>query len=177
MEKFEQKKNQTTNNGGMTMIKNMKKQLKNEKGLTLIELLAVIVILAIIAAIAIPAIGNIIANSKYNAIKSDGINVINAAQLYYLDYPDEYDGDNSITPEVEGAVTAKGLQDTGYLDNKGTIPNGATISRDTPNKLTATGIEFNGKSVEFNNVSIEDINADSQKGSESGEKAINPQED
>ena len=42
------------------MFKNMKKQLNNEKGLTLIELLAVIVILAIIAAIAVPAIGNII---------------------------------------------------------------------------------------------------------------------
>ena len=36
------------------MFKNMKKQLNNEKGLTLIELLAVIVILAIIAAIAVP---------------------------------------------------------------------------------------------------------------------------
>lgn len=34
-----------------------KKLLKNEKGLTLVELLAVIVILAIIAAIAVPAIG------------------------------------------------------------------------------------------------------------------------
>ncbi|MGM9950417.1 MAG: prepilin-type N-terminal cleavage/methylation domain-containing protein, partial [Lysinibacillus sp.] len=34
------------------MLQQMKKRMKNEKGLTLIELLAVIVILAIIAAIA-----------------------------------------------------------------------------------------------------------------------------
>ena len=52
------------------MFKNMKKQLNNEKGLTLIELLAVIVILAIIAAIAVPAIGNIINNSKDKAVLS-----------------------------------------------------------------------------------------------------------
>ena len=70
------------------MIKNMRKQLKNEKGLTLVELLAVIVILAIIAAIAIPAIGNIITNSKYNAVKADALNVLNAGKLYYLDNPE-----------------------------------------------------------------------------------------
>ena len=46
------------------MIKKMRERLTNQKGLTLIELLAVIVILGIIAAIAIPSIGNIIQNSK-----------------------------------------------------------------------------------------------------------------
>jgi type IV pilus assembly protein PilA len=60
-----------------------KKALKNEKGLTLIELLAVIVILAIIAAIAIPAIGNIINNSKVDAVKSEAIQILNGAKLYY----------------------------------------------------------------------------------------------
>ncbi|RIV13331.1 prepilin-type N-terminal cleavage/methylation domain-containing protein, partial [Priestia flexa] len=46
----------------------MKKFLKNEKGLTLIELLAVIVILGIIAAIAIPSIGGIIQKSREDAV-------------------------------------------------------------------------------------------------------------
>ena len=41
------------------MKRKMKALLKNEKGLTLIELLAVIVILGIIAAIAVPSIGGI----------------------------------------------------------------------------------------------------------------------
>ena len=44
------------------MKKFLQKRLNNEKGLTLVELLAVIVILGIIAAIAIPSIGNIIQN-------------------------------------------------------------------------------------------------------------------
>ncbi|MEG0472504.1 MAG: prepilin-type N-terminal cleavage/methylation domain-containing protein [Solibacillus sp.] len=61
------------------------KHIKNEKGLTLIELLAVIVILAIIAAIAIPAIGNIIENSKIKALKADAATVLNAGQIYYAD--------------------------------------------------------------------------------------------
>ena len=46
------------------MKKFLQKRLNNEKGLTLVELLAVIVILGIIAAIAIPSIGNIIENSE-----------------------------------------------------------------------------------------------------------------
>lgn len=62
-----------------------KKLLKNQKGLTLIELLAVIVILAIIAAIAIPAIGNIISNSKDKAILSDAAGVLAGAKIAITD--------------------------------------------------------------------------------------------
>ncbi len=62
-----------------------KKLLKNQKGLTLIELLAVIVILAIIAAIAIPAIGNIITNSREKAIITEGLNIISGAKIAKMD--------------------------------------------------------------------------------------------
>jgi len=62
-----------------------KKLLKNQNGLTLIELLAVIVILAIIAAIAIPAIGNIINNSKDKAILSDAAGVLAGAKIAIAD--------------------------------------------------------------------------------------------
>ena len=54
----------------------MRKILKNQKGLTLVELLAVIVILGIIAAIAVPAIANIIDNSRKDA------QIANAEALY-----------------------------------------------------------------------------------------------
>ena len=67
------------------MFSTLKKHIKNEKGLSLVELLAVIVILAIIAAIAIPAIGNIIANSRVKSEISDAVQILNAAKLYELD--------------------------------------------------------------------------------------------
>lgn len=160
-------KNNNENNGGFNMFKTMKKQLKNEKGLTLIELLAVIVILAIIAAIAIPAIGNIITNSKYNAVKSDAINVINAAQLYYLDNPEKADGTDGAITEGATGITVEQLQTEKYLDNKGMIPLNATISREAPNAITTTTkITFSkDKSVEFVGATIENINADDKKGS------------
>ncbi|MCA1056323.1 prepilin-type N-terminal cleavage/methylation domain-containing protein [Rossellomorea aquimaris] len=60
----------------------LKKFLKNDKGLTLVELLAVIVILGIIAAIAVPSIGNIIEKSRADAVKAEGVQVLNAAKLY-----------------------------------------------------------------------------------------------
>jgi len=69
------------------MFKNWKnkKLLKNEKGLTLVELLAVIVILAIIAAIAVPAIGNIINKSKDRAILAEASNILAGAKIAYID--------------------------------------------------------------------------------------------
>ena len=62
-----------------------KKMLKNEKGLTLIELLAVIVILAIVAAIAIPAIGNVISNTREKAILSDAAGLLSGAKIAITD--------------------------------------------------------------------------------------------
>lgn len=59
------------------------KLLKKEKGMTLIELLAVIIIIAIILAIAIPIIANVIGNSRDQADVSEALNIISAAKLKY----------------------------------------------------------------------------------------------
>ncbi|MFC4356008.1 type II secretion system protein [Chryseomicrobium palamuruense] len=62
------------------MKKLLKKRL-NQKGLTLIELLAVIVILAIVAAIAVPAIGNLISESRDKAILAEASNILSGAKI------------------------------------------------------------------------------------------------
>ncbi|WP_226535981.1 type II secretion system protein [Fictibacillus halophilus] len=63
------------------MLKLIKKHLKNEKGLTLIELLVVIVILGIIAAIAVVSIGGIIGDTEEKATVTEAVQIINAAKL------------------------------------------------------------------------------------------------
>lgn len=163
--KINQKQNKKLK-GGFNMFKTMKKRIKNEKGLTLIELLAVVVILAIVAAIAVPAIGNIIDNSRYSAIKADAVNVINAAQLYYTENPggqvaaNAPDGTATTT-----SITAAQLQTAGFLETAGSIAGTATVTAVKPHKLVGNSTKkVNNQTVSFN-ATIERINADTTKGS------------
>lgn len=128
----------------------------NEKGLTLIELLAVIVILAIIAAIAIPAIGNIIENSRYNAAKTDALNVLHAATIYFAD--------NAAENNVDVTV----LKSNGYLDSIGTFESDQdanVVKANGGHQLTATVYFSRSKLVNFNGATVSDIKKDNQKGS------------
>ncbi|WP_052144604.1 competence type IV pilus major pilin ComGC [Halalkalibacter okhensis] len=88
-------------------------KLKNQKGLTLVELLAVVVILGIIAAIAVPSIGGIIDNSKKDAHVANATQMINSAKLAVT-------GDTSLQPTVSDENVAIYLQDLvtdGYIEN------------------------------------------------------------
>ncbi|PID21541.1 Tfp assembly type protein [Sporosarcina sp. P3] len=102
----------------------MQKKL-NQKGLTLVELLAVIVILGIIAAIAVPAIGNIITNSKVNALKADGQNVLSAAQMYFAE-------------NGEKTVELSKLTEEGFLNEVGGLTT-ATVTKVDGGSNTLTG--------------------------------------
>lgn len=55
---------------------------KDQRGLTLVELLAVIVILAIVGLIAFIAIGNVIDNSRQDSHVANAQQIISAAELF-----------------------------------------------------------------------------------------------
>ena len=61
--------------------KQFQKLKKDQKGLTLVELLAVVVILAIVAAIAFVVIGNVIDNTRKDAHVSNAQQIINAVKV------------------------------------------------------------------------------------------------
>ncbi|MGG4022540.1 prepilin-type N-terminal cleavage/methylation domain-containing protein, partial [Geobacillus stearothermophilus] len=83
-----------------------KRLLKNERGLTLIELLAVIVILGIIAVIAIPAIGAIMDNSKKDAHIANAKQMVSAVRLAIAN-----------DQNTKTSYTMQELFDGGYLEN------------------------------------------------------------
>lgn len=86
---------------------------KEEKGLTLIELLAVIVIIGVIAAIAIPLIGGLISDTKENARVATANQILEAAKLYSI-------ANNN--GEIKGTPKLSDLISGGYLQGDITDP-------------------------------------------------------
>lgn len=134
-----------------------KKYLKNQKGLTLIELLAVIVILGIIAAIAVPAIGNVINNSKEEAALADAQQIIDAAKLYVASESENISSGLSIASDnadfaeyidKAGTFTSVNVSATGDYSivghdkaNAAASERGSTLGGDSKNVLTEAELQ------------------------------------
>ena len=59
--------------------------MKNKKGFTLVELLAVIVILAVLVLLAVPSVIKMLDNAKRNSFSTEAENIIKGATLAYAD--------------------------------------------------------------------------------------------
>lgn len=123
---------------------------KRKKGFTLIELLAVIVILAIILIIAIPAIGNIIKNSKENTYMETTKMLEEASKLYIAKNPDKVPKNIGDTTEV----SIKNLLDNNLLDS---VPKDARTgqSLDTNSIITITKIGDKSYTYEYNKETVQ----------------------
>ncbi|KMY54909.1 hypothetical protein AC623_14000 [Bacillus sp. FJAT-27231] len=93
------------------MIATIKQRLKDQKGLTLIELLAVVVILAIISAIAIPAIGGLIDNTKKDAHVANAQQMISSAKTWVAGNANE-----AIDATNGQKLTLQKMMDDGLID-------------------------------------------------------------
>ncbi|XXM72268.1 type IV pilin protein [Lysinibacillus sphaericus] len=131
----------------------LKKILKNDKGLTLVELLAVIVILGIIAAIAVPSIGSIIEKSRVDAVKAEGLQAINAAKLYIA---------SEGTPTADatsGVITVTSSNIDEYMDKGSETLTNYKVIVDSDNTLKLSGNGTKGNiSITFSNATVKGIN-------------------
>lgn len=152
----------------------------NNKGFTLVELLAVIVILAIILAIAVPAITNLIDNSKRNTFLSNAKLLMKSVQLKLLENNSfdittlnknnvesllgidgdlydtllfKYDSNGKVYMNVEGANNWKNLVTYGTFDNLTTVSN--IVSAGLVLHLDAGNpLSYSGTGTSWNDLSI-----------------------
>jgi len=137
------------------MLQKMKNRLKDQRGLTLIELLAVIVILGIIAAIAVPSIMNVIDKSKEDAVRSDAIQILNSAKLYAAS--ENVDAGNISWEDLRSYVDID-LGDNDSVTDGGGSGDNTFIATVNGSTITLTGtIVKGGKTLTLTNAGLEEI--------------------
>lgn len=113
----------------------LNKLLKDERGLSLVELLAVVVILAIIAGIGVIAIGNVIQNAREDAAVSDIQQAFSAAVLYQSTNSNLNDGTANSVLEF----TLQDVMDDGLLNSNSWV---GTTNDEGNSTHTPANVEF-----------------------------------
>ena len=108
----------------MKLIRRLFQQLKAERGVTLIELLAVIIILGIIAAIGVPAILNSRENAQIATYKSNADILEETAKRKILNGEVYTSGTGSLADDEEKFNLTELLEEVGIDTNSGNITNG-----------------------------------------------------
>lgn len=104
----------------------LNKLMKDERGLSLVELLAVVVILAIIAGIGVIAIGNVIQNSREDAAISEVQQAYAAAVLYQSTNPSLNSSSTTTTFTLLEVMEAGLMNSTSWgTSTSGATPTGA----------------------------------------------------
>lgn len=121
-----------------------------KKGVTLVELLAVVVIMGIIAAIAVPTVGGLIQAQRDNAAAESWDQVEEAAKLYAAS-----ESDNTVT--LAELITQEYIA---FSTTTYTLTSGASLTVDAPILTSAITLEVSGStvSVEIGNGSTTPIN-------------------
>ncbi|MHC0037474.1 type II secretion system protein [Pseudoneobacillus sp. C159] len=133
------------------MLQTIKKRIKNQRGLTLVELLAVVVILGIIAAIAVPNIGGLINNTKKDAREANAIQLVDAAKLYVNT------GVEKVPTGATGLdVTLEKLKNNGLIEGELVDP---LTDAKYDLKLTKVNIVKSGNELEYK-VTLVDVDSD-----------------
>ena len=156
---------------------------EKNKGFTLVELLAVIVILALIALIATPIILNVINDAKKQAAKDSAYGYMDAVEKYIVSSELEdksiQDGTYSVEELNSMGVSVKGsTPDNGNIEIKeGAVKNynlgidGYYITKDEVEKVSTTTQFKNGKIVYYNPVSGEKCTGYTETNSTTGKNS------
>ena len=139
----------------------------NNKGVTLIELLIVIVVIGIISAFAVPAVSNFLERAQKQSIYQDAVAVRNAA-AYYCAEPTVTctDGEELIYSQISSYLDGfdATIYDTGATDILATYTAASnswavTLER-TTDGATEGGFEWNDGQADPIVASADDVNED-----------------
>lgn len=133
--------------------------MKNIKGFTLVELLAVIIILAIVALVTTPAILNVINNARRSGAEDKAWGTIDAVRLAYVQ-SQTIDNANEVDVDINGNIIVdfnanreiggRNITVNGEMPDSGTVKINIGIRNNEANgtgRITCTNLKFenNGK--------------------------------